>query len=67
MGFGTSRGGAVLLWPGFEISELHLQAMNAVREVMTDPLAAERWREHPRLGPLTRKVARLTLESRFSA
>lgn len=47
--------------------EGRLQAMNAVREVIEDPLAAERWRDHPRLGPLARKVARLTLETRFNA
>ena len=41
--------------------------MGAVREVIEDPMAAERWRDHPRLGALTRKVARLTLEARFNA
>ena len=41
------------------------QAMAALREVLEDPTAAEKWREHPRLGKLTRKVARLVLEARF--
>ena len=43
-----------------------VQAMNAVREVMDDPMAAEKWRNHPVLAALTRKVARLTLEGRLN-